>query len=54
MSSDGPHPGLHKMQGQNDAEIYSGSLDKPLGSPFLRMSVVTSSFPRPTVHTFPV
>lgn len=43
MGSEGPHPGLHKMQGQNDAEIYSGSLDKPLGSPFLRMSVVTSS-----------
>lgn len=33
------------MQGQNDAKVYSGSLDKPLRSPFLRMSLVTSSTP---------
>lgn len=36
MSSEGPCPGLHKIWGQNYAGVCGLSLDKPLGSPFLR------------------
>lgn len=39
MSSEGPCPGLHKTWRQNYAGVCGGSLDKPLGSPCLRIGL---------------